>query len=454
MMRRLVSILSLLGLVILFTACARGVAIRVHRNETGKAKLSLRGHRVYALGGLRFYTNPACELLWIVDADYSGHAKTQSLVYGECPVEGKQSYPSNNAPPKALSPGEIVVVEANYYYDWFLVPTADSTRKSFRVEADGSWTALEQYESVDPLILSEGNHYYIPPDQFTQHVYRISGDHVWTELDKNEIAELKDAQQYEPHDFWTVRYKLGGGVWLEMTHLKGGSFDMGSNDPDSDEKPVHPVSVEPFSIGSYEVTNAQYRQFLSNSGYDGTSDADDDYLKHFRHDPTMPTSDTCPVVYVSWKNAKAFCEWLSRKTGRHFRLPTEAEWEYACRARIESRYSFGDSVTRLGDYAWFDHNSNNHTHPVGRKRPNAFGLFEMHGNVWEWCEDDWHDNYHGAPRNGKAWVDAPRGSSRVFRGGSWTDGAWVCRSAFRYRNIPAYTDSNVGFRVALSDREQ
>src|SRR5262249_22180535 len=143
--------------------------------------------------------------------------------------------------------------------------------------------------------------------------------------------------------------------------------------------------------------------------------------------------DNLPVENVSWDDAKEFCHKLSQMRGEEYRLPTEAEWEYACRAKSTRAYA-GD----LDAMAWYSKNSDDKTHPVGQKQPNAFGLYDMHSNVWEWCEDDWHGNYSGGPTDGRAWIDGPnRGSDRVSRGGGWSLGAVFCRSADRYAGAPS-----------------
>jgi formylglycine-generating enzyme required for sulfatase activity len=165
---------------------------------------------------------------------------------------------------------------------------------------------------------------------------------------------------------------------------------------------------------------------------------------HFKNNPQNP------VENVSWNDAQAFCEKLSQITGKTYRLPTEAEWEYACRAGTTTRYYFGDNDNQLGNYAWYSENSNNTTHPVGQKKPNAWGLYDMSGNVWEWCEDDWHDSYAGAPDDGSAWLDNDnRSQSRKrLRGGSWGNSPDLCRSALRDRNFPGIHYDRIGFRVA------
>jgi formylglycine-generating enzyme required for sulfatase activity len=163
--------------------------------------------------------------------------------------------------------------------------------------------------------------------------------------------------------------------------------------------------------------------------------------------PGFDQTDDHPVVNVSWNDATAFCDWLSRQEGQEYRLPTEAEWEYACRAGTTTRFSFGDDDTALGESAWYSANSGNQTHPVGEKRPNAFGLYDMHGNIWEWCSD-WYsaDYYRRSP------ADDPRGSEaaedRVFRGGSWGVEPRLARTAYRGRGAPEYRCHFLGFRLA------
>ena len=233
----------------------------------------------------------------------------------------------------------------------------------------------------------------------------------------------------------TIELDLGREVTMKLVYIPAGEFMMGSNKGDSDEKPVHKAKItRPFYMGIHEVTQAQYEAVMGTnpSGFKGASN---------------------PVEEVSWNDCVEFCKRLSRKTGRTLRLPTEAEWEYACRAGATSRFCFGDSDSGLGEYAWYGNNSGGKTHPVGGKKANAFGLYDMHGNVWEWCAD-WYDGgyYKQSP------TDDPRGprggKTRVLRGGSWDGTPWFCRSALRGGLNPTDTCLDLGFRVvALAVQE-
>ncbi|WP_019499172.1 formylglycine-generating enzyme family protein [Pseudanabaena sp. PCC 6802] len=228
-----------------------------------------------------------------------------------------------------------------------------------------------------------------------------------------------------------------GNLELQMVEIPSGKFFMGSpeGEGNSDEHPQHEVTVRSFLMGKYPVTQAQYQAVMGkNPSHFGGNGANR------------------PVERVSWHDAKEFCAQLSELTGKNYRLPSEAEWEYACRATTKTEYYFGDSESNLGDFAWYYSNSNGKTQPVGETLPNAFGLYDMHGNVWEWCEDNWHENYQGAPTDGRAWVDRKKSTNRVRRGGSWSLNAFYCRSAFRNYYYADFVSNYDGFRVVVSSR--
>jgi len=250
----------------------------------------------------------------------------------------------------------------------------------------------------------------------------------------------------------------------EMVFVQGGTFQMGSNEGENDEKPVHSVTVGSFYMGKYEVTVAQFRQFINETGYQTDADKDggsyiwtgSEWEKHnlvnWNCDAEghiyLQNEYNHPVIHVSWNDATEYCRWLSRKTSKSYRLPTDAEWEYAARGGNQSRgYMYSGSNT-LGDVAWFFDNSDSKTHPVGKKQSNELGIYDMSGNVWEWCSD-WYgsDYYSSSPSNNpKGPVE---GSYRVLRGGSWYTDPQYCRTANRSYGTPDYRNSNLGFRLFL-----
>jgi formylglycine-generating enzyme required for sulfatase activity/serine/threonine protein kinase len=250
---------------------------------------------------------------------------------------------------------------------------------------------------------------------------------AWTGVKTVKVA-LEEWTGPEKDRKWTA--DLGSGVTMEFMPIKAGPFQMGSNGGKSNEKPVHEVKfTKPFWLAKTEVTQAQYQQIMGNnpSNFKGTQN---------------------PVEKVSWNDAIKFCEKLTereRRAGRlpagfEYTLPTEAQWEYACRSRTT-----GDYAGNLDSMGWYEDNSGQKTHPVGTKQANAWGLCDMHGNVWEWCMDDWHGSYAGAPADGTRWGDG-NGSYRVIRGGSWSFNASYCRSALRSSYDPSRTYNGLGFR--------
>jgi formylglycine-generating enzyme required for sulfatase activity len=215
-----------------------------------------------------------------------------------------------------------------------------------------------------------------------------------------------------------------------MVAIPAGSFDMGSNEK-ADEQPLHRVNVPSFLIGKTEVTQGQWKAVMGSNPSRFSQCGDD-----------------CPVEQASWSDAQEFAQRLSQKTGKQYRLPSEAEWEYSARAGSNAKWSFGDAEYQLGAHAWYADNSQNNSQRVAQKKPNAFGLFDMHGNVWEWVQDCWHENYAGAPTDDRAWTTGCSGSSQVLRGGSWFDFPAYLRSAIRLRGTPVNRFISYGFRLA------
>jgi sulfatase modifying factor 1 len=221
---------------------------------------------------------------------------------------------------------------------------------------------------------------------------------------------------------------------MVFVFVKGGCFDMGDifNEGDPDEKPVHQVCVEDFYIGKYEVTQGQWQSVQSSN-------------------PSIfvDCGADCPVDHVSWSDAAEFIDLLNKRTGKSFRLPTEAEWEYAARSGGQrERYAGTNSDAELGDYAWYVSNAGNQTHPVGQKKPNNLGIYDMTGNVWEWVAD-FYDNayYKNSPRRDPQGLLT--GMDRSLRGGSWRSGLSGSRVASRDKIYPGIKDYALGFRLAL-----
>jgi formylglycine-generating enzyme required for sulfatase activity len=229
--------------------------------------------------------------------------------------------------------------------------------------------------------------------------------------------------------------KQGNSIGMKFTLIPAGEFMMGSEDHKG-FKPVHKVKINnPFFLGTYPVTQAEWKAVMGSN-------------------PSKFKGDDLPVEKVSWDDVQEFIKKLNEKEAANkYRLPSEAEWEYACRAGTTTRYSFGDSESKLGDYAWhcgvcigIMNFIKSKAYPVGQKLPNPWGLYDMHGNVWEWVQDCGHDSYNGAPTDGSAW-ESGDGANRVARGGSWYHLAKYCRSAFRRSIDPSARDYLLGFRL-------
>jgi formylglycine-generating enzyme required for sulfatase activity len=251
--------------------------------------------------------------------------------------------------------------------------------------------------------------------------------------------------------------ELGEGVRLTMMQIPAGWFVMGAPEEEEgsedNERPQHEVSVPGFFMGRYPVTQAQWR---SVAGYELIE-------RELKHDPSCFKGDNRPVERVSWDEAQEFCRRLSVKSGREYRLPSEAEWEYACRAGTTTPFHFGETLdSEIANYDAQTEDTNfkpvygdgkkgeyrGETTEVGIFPANEWGLQDMHGNVWEWCEDDWHNSYEGAPTDGSAWPEENRTETmRLLRGGSWVNSPWGCRSAYRSYDMRDHRSYGIGFRV-------
>ena len=264
------------------------------------------------------------------------------------------------------------------------------------------------------------------------------------------VIQRQQQQAYRLFEPLTIT----GDVLLEMVSIPGGTFLMGSpeNEPNrfSQESPQHEVTVEPFSMGRYPITQIQW-QFVA--------ELMPQVNRKLKPSPSRFSGSTRPVERVSWDEAVEFCARLSAHTRRTYRLPSEAEWEYACRAGTTTPFHFGETITpELANYMGA---ATYNDGPKGENRPkttpvdhfgsaNSFGLCDMHGNVSEWCEDHWHGSYEGAPTDGSAWLSENEGEAPVRRGGSWSNSPVVCRSACRILSIPRDTPYSIGFRVVCS----
>ncbi len=239
-------------------------------------------------------------------------------------------------------------------------------------------------------------------------------------LTQNTVRQLPQSQVVKDCD-----------VCPGLLAIPGGNFEMGANDGDADAKPLHRVNVSGFFLGQTEVTYGQWKALMGPSSQS-----------------TSHCGDECPVAQVSWQDAQMYVQRLSERTGKTYRLPSEAEWEYAARAGGTGKWSFGDDESQLNRHAWYEVNSLGRTQTVGQRQANAFGLFDMYGNVWEWVQDVWHPNYSGAPVDGSAWMSGGDGELRVLRGGAWFDKPARLGASYRSWNTSIIHYYGAGLRVA------
>lgn len=287
-------------------------------------------------------------------------------------------------------------------------------------------------QSIPPTLLIPG----APTPQVHSLSLQLFQFEVITLTDRGQV---KSCQGGEAECF---EEELGKGVSLTLVKIPSGVFIMGSPDTEisqsPDETPQRAASVPEFFMGKYPITQAQWQVIMGSN-------------------PSAFKGENYPVETVSWNDCQAFCQRLSLITGHSYRLPSETEWEYACRAGTNTPFHFGKTLTP--DFANYN---GTHTYgygstgtyrqsttSVGRFPPNAFGLFDMHGNVWEWCQDGWHDNYVGAPVDGGAWTTGGQSNRKILRGGSWFYNPWHCRSANRFKLLPIGKYNTNGLRVVM-----
>ena len=236
---------------------------------------------------------------------------------------------------------------------------------------------------------------------------------------------------------------LGQGVILDMASIPGGSFMMGSPEDEQGrykvEGPLHQVTLDPFFMGRYPITQAQWRAVASLPQVQRELDPD----------PSRFKGDSRPVERVNWYEALEFCDRLAKKLGQPYTLPSEAQWEYACRAGTNTPFHFGETITTdlANFYSGLQGDYLEETTEVGSFSPNAWGFCDMHGNVWEWCLDYYHNSYRDAPPDGSAWETEGDSYRRILRGGSWFSASKICRAAFRNAFCPNIRLCSYGFRV-------
>ena len=270
-------------------------------------------------------------------------------------------------------------------------------------------------------------------------VYKTDGTKVYfpaEQVDHIGTYDYGEDPQPEPGTGETKTYTVNG-VSFTMVGVACGTFQMGSTDGYDSEKPVHSVTLSSFSIGQTEVTQQLWYAVM---GQKPTSDGS-------QWSTTFGLGDQYPAYYVSWNDIQTFITKLNQLTGQQFRLPMEAEWEFAARGGNSSKgYTYAGSNT-IGDVAWYTSNSSHQTHPVGTKQVNELGLYDMSGNVWEWCQDWYSSSYYSSSASSNP-TGPDSGSGRVLRGGSWNNDA-SCRVAYRSYDTPTARYGSLGFRLAL-----
>lgn len=254
---------------------------------------------------------------------------------------------------------------------------------------------------------------------------------------------------------------------LLMVKVEEGSFEMGSNNGNDNEKPVHSVNISSFYISKYELSVGEFKAFVKDTNYKTTAEKEGfsnfwdgkEWIKQkglnweFDENGNLrsDSEDNHPVIHISWDDANEYCIWLSKKTGKHYRLPTEAEWEYAARGgKLNAKDSFSGG-NNINEVAWYVKNSGNTCHPVGRKAANALGIYDMAGNVWEWCSD-WYDEKSYSKSVNNQPISAENADRKVLRGGAFSSDSKLCSPTFRFCFLPSEHYGNLGFRIVRENK--
>nr|NQU90486.1 formylglycine-generating enzyme family protein [Bacteroidota bacterium] len=326
----------------------------------------------------------------------------------------------NSQPMESLQPTEITISEEKITRYGSIELTSEISGSLY---IDG--TFMKQVTKDTRVTLN--------PVTTGMHNLRIVGDETWQEsVAVSENITSRVTAKSAKHDIKRYDWEP------EMVFVKGGTFTMGCTSEQSDcgdeEKPVHQVTVSDFYIGKYEVTQKQWREVMGASA----ALSNPSYFKN---------CDDCPVEQVSWNDVQEFIKKLNQLTGKNYRLPTEAEWEYAARGGVSASSTTNAGSNNLAEVGWYGDNSGSKTHPVGQKKSNELGIYDMSGNVWEWCSD-WNGSYSSSSQTNPKGPST--GSLRVIRGGSWYVSARYCRVALRYFSTPGFRGNYNGFRMVIA----
>ena len=339
------------------------------------------------------------------------------------------------------SPAYIAkAVRATLKVDYVIFTTVKILQRSssfndYEVHIQSEFYSTETLKSERMAYVDMKSDLSLVPSKCRELIGKLLGEDVQV----SHTVPLQPYPQQTANSYQPYVENANCGLNMKMVYVEGGTFQMGSNDGESDEKPVHSVTLDSYYIAECEVTQAQWQKIMGTTVYQQRDKANSSWAM-------KGVGDNNPMYYVSWEEAKAFCAKLSELTGKTYTLPTEAQWEYAARGGKHN-----DSSQFSGHYmedvvAWYKSNSGDTTHPVKQKRANKLGLYDMSGNVWEWC-NDWYGSsyYSSSPQTNPTGPSS--GSYRVIRGGGWINAASSCRVARRYDYTPSNRYSIVGFRV-------